>query len=106
MSKKIEKELEQAIILMNAKEKDNYLFRNAYALMKNGKNEAAINAFEKSTGQKLNYTIGPRRSGDIEQIFGDATKSSKVLGWTAELNVEDMMKSAWEWEKYIAKNPF
>lgn len=65
-----------------------------------------INAFEKSTGQKLNYTIGPRRSGDIEQIFGDATKSSKVLGWTAELNVEDMMKSAWEWEKYIAKNPF
>jgi UDP-glucose 4-epimerase len=65
-----------------------------------------INAFEKSTGQKLNYTIGPRRGGDIEQIFGDATKSSEILGWTAELNVEDMMKSAWEWEKYIAENPF
>jgi UDP-glucose 4-epimerase len=65
-----------------------------------------INAFEKSTGQKLNYTIGPRRGGDIEQIYGDATKSSQELGWTAELNVEDMMQSAWEWEKYIAKNPF
>lgn len=65
-----------------------------------------INAFEKSTGQKLNYTVGPRRGGDIEQIYGDATKSSQELGWTAELNVEDMMQSAWEWEKYIAKNPF
>jgi UDP-glucose 4-epimerase len=65
-----------------------------------------INAFEKSTGQKLNYTIGPRRGGDIEQIFGDATKSSEILGWTAELNVEDMMKSAWEWEKYIKNNLF
>jgi UDP-glucose 4-epimerase len=65
-----------------------------------------INAFEKSTGQKLNYIVGPRRGGDIEQIYGDATKSSQELGWTAELNVEDMMQSAWEWEKYIAKNPF
>lgn len=65
-----------------------------------------INAFEKSTGEKLNYVIGPRREGDIEKIYGDATKSSNELGWTAELNVDDMMKSAWEWEKYIAKNPF
>jgi len=65
-----------------------------------------INAFEKSTGEKLNYQIGLRREGDIEKIYGDATKSSKELGWTAKLNVEDMMKSAWEWEKYISKNPF
>jgi UDP-glucose 4-epimerase len=65
-----------------------------------------INAFESSTGQKLNYIIGPRRAGDIEQIYGDATKSSQELGWTAELNLEDMMQSAWEWEKYIAENPF
>jgi UDP-glucose 4-epimerase len=65
-----------------------------------------INAFEKSTGEKLNYVIGPRRAGDIEKVYGDVTKSSEALGWKAELNVDDMMKSAWEWEKYIQKNPF
>jgi UDP-glucose 4-epimerase len=65
-----------------------------------------INAFEKSTGEKLNYVIGPRREGDIEKIYGDVTKSAQELGWKAELNVDDMMKSAWEWEKYIQKNPF
>lgn len=65
-----------------------------------------IHAFEKSTGEKLNYTIGPRRGGDVEKVYGDVTKSTQQLGWTAELNVEDMMKSAWEWEKYIMNNPF
>lgn len=65
-----------------------------------------VQAFEKSTGEKLNYEIGPRRGGDVEQVYGDVTKSSQELGWKAELNIEDMMRSAWEWEKYIKNNPF
>lgn len=65
-----------------------------------------INAFESSTGEKLNYTIGARRPGDVEKVWGDVTKSSELLGWTAELGIEDMMKSAWKWEKYIKENPF
>ncbi|TAE34857.1 MAG: UDP-glucose 4-epimerase GalE [Sphingobacteriales bacterium] len=65
-----------------------------------------IAAFEKSTGVKLNYAIGDKRAGDIEQIWGDATKSSEVLGWTAELGLETMMQSAWEWEKYLKNGGF
>lgn len=65
-----------------------------------------IKAFEKSTGEKLNYTIGPRRGGDVEKVWGDVTKSTKILGWTAELGLEDMMSSAWNWEKYLKDNPF
>jgi TolA-binding protein len=44
---------------MQVKEKDNFLFRNAYALMKNGKNEAAIIAFESSISfpQSSNYEM-------------------------------------------------
>lgn len=64
-----------------------------------------IHAFEQSTGEKLNYTIGPRRGGDVEQVWGDVTKSKNVLKWQTELNLATMMQSAWEWEKYIAKNP-
>lgn len=64
-----------------------------------------INAFEQTTGVKLNYEIGPRRAGDIEKIWGDVTKSKNKLNWQTELDINTMMASAWEWEKYIAENP-
>lgn len=65
-----------------------------------------IDAFEKSTGQKLDFTIGARREGDVEQVWGDVTKSERDLGWKAELDVNVMMSSAWNWEKYLKDNPF
>jgi len=65
-----------------------------------------IDAFEKTTGEKLNYSIGPRRSGDVEKVWGDVTKSSEGLKWKAQLGIEEMMSSAWKWEKYIKENPF
>jgi UDP-glucose 4-epimerase len=65
----------------------------------------AIIAFEQTTGVKLKYEIGPRRGGDIEQIWGDVTKSKNILKWQTELDLDTMMSSAWEWEKYISQNP-
>ncbi len=65
-----------------------------------------IHAFEQSTGEKLNYVIGARREGDVEQTFGDVSHSNKVLGWKAELDLKEMMSSAWNWEKYLRDNPF
>ncbi|QBQ42704.1 UDP-glucose 4-epimerase GalE [Sphingobacterium psychroaquaticum] len=62
----------------------------------------AIKAFEKASGQTLNYVVGPRREGDIIKVWGDVTKSSEELGWKAELGIEEMMASAWAWEKYLA----
>ena len=64
-----------------------------------------IHAFEKATGEKLKYTIGPRRAGDIVQIYGDVNKAEHNLSWKAELGLLEMMSSAWEWEKYIKQNP-
>lgn len=64
-----------------------------------------IHAFESSTGVKLDYKIGPRRAGDVEQVWGDVSKAEKELGWKAELGLEDMMRSAWAWEQYIKDNP-
>ncbi|MNK27926.1 UDP-glucose 4-epimerase [compost metagenome] len=65
-----------------------------------------INAFEQSTGEKLDYKIAPRREGDVEKTYGDVTKSKEILGWQTELDLNEMMRSAWEWEKYIKNNPF
>ena len=63
-----------------------------------------VAAFERATGVKLNYEIGPRRSGDVEQVWGDVAKSAKGLKWKADLDVDTMMLSAWEWEKYLSQN--
>ncbi|WP_053991972.1 UDP-glucose 4-epimerase GalE [Mangrovimonas sp. TPBH4] len=60
-----------------------------------------IQSFEKVTGLKLNYKIAERRAGDVIQAFADTSKSNEVLGWKAELNLDDAMESAWKWEKHI-----
>jgi UDP-glucose 4-epimerase len=65
----------------------------------------AIHAFESATGVKLDYKIGPRRPGDIEKIYGNVDKAEKELGWKAELDLAEMMRSAWAWEKYLQENP-
>jgi len=65
----------------------------------------AIAAFEKASGQKLNYVVGPRRDGDIIRVWGDVTKSTEQLGWKAELGIDEMMASAWAWERYLQENP-
>ena len=59
----------------------------------------AIQAFEKVASQKLNYEIGPRRKGDIEAIFSNFDKAKKLLNWFPRYNIEDILLSAWKWEK-------
>ena len=57
-----------------------------------------IHAFEKVSGVKLNYIIGPRRAGDVVAIYANNDKAKKALGWQPEHTLEDMMDSAWKWE--------
>lgn len=65
----------------------------------------SIRAFEESTGIKLNYTIGPRRAGDVVAIYANNDKAQKELGWKPRFGLEDIMKTAWKWEQYIEKIP-
>jgi len=59
----------------------------------------AIAAFESASGMRLNYTIGPRREGDVGAIYSDTTLAKKELKWQAERGLNEMMRSAWVWEK-------
>lgn len=63
----------------------------------------AISAFEKASGQKLNYKIGPRRAGDVPKIYADVTKSTKELGFKTTSTLEEAMKSAWDWQLTLQK---
>jgi UDP-glucose 4-epimerase len=58
----------------------------------------AIKAFEKISGVKLNYELGPRRPGDVIAIYANNTKAKEELGWVATTGIEDMMRTAWQWE--------
>ena len=57
-----------------------------------------IHAFEAATGVKLNYQIGKRRAGDIEQVWADPTYANNELGWKAETSLEATLRSAWDWQ--------
>ena len=60
-----------------------------------------INSFEKTTGIKVNYQIVDRRPGDVEAVYADTSLSEKELNWKAELGLDDMTLSAWNWEKKL-----
>ena len=62
-----------------------------------------IRAFENINGIKLNYKIGPRRPGDVEQIWADTSKVTEALGWKPQYGIEDMMKHAWAWQQGLTK---
>ena len=60
-----------------------------------------IQAFEKVSGQKLNYQIVGRREGDITSAYANTDKANSVLGWKTQLSLEDALASAWKWEQKI-----
>ncbi len=57
-----------------------------------------ISAFEKASGQKLNYQTGPRREGDVVAIYANNEKAKQLLGWIPKYKLEEMMSTAWNWE--------
>ena len=60
-----------------------------------------IKSFEKVSGLKLNYKIVGRREGDIEKVWANPDFSNKELDWKAEQGLDEMVASAWKWEKEI-----
>lgn len=58
-----------------------------------------IQSFEKVSGMKLKYQVVSRRPGDVVKIWADPSYANKELGWEAEKSLDEMMLSAWEWQK-------
>ena len=62
-----------------------------------------IQAFEKVSGLKLNYNIGPRRDGDVVEVYANNNKARKLLGWETKYNLDAMMDTSWKWEQILAE---
>ena len=61
-----------------------------------------IHAFEKACGHPIPYEIKPRRAGDIAANWADAAKAKALLGWQAQLSLDDMCRDAWHYEQMQA----
>lgn len=59
-----------------------------------------VKAFERVNGVKIPYVIKPRRPGDIAECFANAEKAEKVLGWKAELGLDEMCFDSWNWQSH------
>jgi UDP-glucose 4-epimerase len=60
-----------------------------------------IQAFEKVSGQKLPYTIVPRREGDVTSAYANTDKANTILGWKTQSTLEEAIASAWKWEQKV-----
>lgn len=56
-------------------------------------------AFVKATSVDVPYVIDPRRPGDPDEVYANADKAKKVLGWTAKYGIEEMCEDTWRWQK-------
>lgn len=70
---------------------------NGYSVMD------VIKSFERVSGEKLNYKVVDRRPGDVEKVWADTTFANHELGWKAERGLDDMMRTAWQWQKALEK---
>ena len=57
-----------------------------------------VKAFEQASGQKIEYKIAPRRPGDLDVCYSDATKAFNELGWKAERELLEMCEDSWRWQ--------
>jgi UDP-glucose 4-epimerase len=60
-----------------------------------------VEAFQRVNEVDLPHVYGKRRPGDIEQIWATTDKANNLLSWKAELGLDEMMSSAWNWEKSL-----
>lgn len=83
-------------------------FTDAYSVFNLGTGQGnsvleVLQSFEKVTGENVNYKIGPRRGGDVIQIYANCDKATNVLGWKTERDLDNCMQTAWAWEKHLAQ---
>ena len=60
-----------------------------------------ITFFENATGEKVPFTIGERREGDIVEIWADPSRAQEELRWTAKRSIEEALSDSWRWQQNL-----
>ena len=58
-----------------------------------------VETFERVNNVRVKHVYGPRRAGDLADLYANADKALAVLGWKTEKTLEDMCRDSWNWQK-------
>ncbi len=58
-----------------------------------------VKAFERASGRRIGYEIGPRRPGDVPAYWGDPSLAQATLGWHARRDLDQMCADSWRWQQ-------
>lgn len=54
-----------------------------------------VDTFEQATGIPVPHVYGPHRAGDLPDVYANAEKAKRFLGWQTEKTLEDMCRDSW-----------
>lgn len=57
-----------------------------------------VHAFEIACKKKIPYEIVSRRVGDIAVSYANTDLAKKLMGWSAQMSVEQMCQDVWRWQ--------
>lgn len=58
-----------------------------------------LHAAERASGRPVPHEETARRPGDPAQVWADASAAARELGWRAERDLDDIVRSAWSWQQ-------
>lgn len=61
-----------------------------------------VAAYERVISRSIPIRIVQRRPGDVASCYADPSLASKLLGWTATRNLDEMCRDAWRWQMRMA----
>ena len=61
-----------------------------------------IKTFESTNNIAVPWEFGPRRPGDVTEIYANVENIYSQVNWKAKRSLEDSVQSAWNWEKYLS----
>jgi UDP-glucose 4-epimerase len=93
----------KALLLLDEQTADNYYDVFNVGTGKGYSVLELINTFEEVNAVKVNYSIGPRREGDVEKIYAQSDKVNSIMKWTPEKTMADALRDAWNWQKKITQ---
>lgn len=57
-----------------------------------------VEMFERVTGMRVPFRFAPRRPGDVAECWADPHKAMLELGWSAKLDLPQMLEDHWRWQ--------
>jgi UDP-glucose 4-epimerase len=58
-----------------------------------------VAAFERASGRPVPVQFAPRRAGDIDASYADASLAHQLLGWQATRDLDAMCADGWRWQQ-------